>query len=180
MNDITQQHKVDQKLSNSSQDRELWIIKVCKKTIEDTNIKLSPMRLFHCREHESSQIGTRGTRNVNQVVSSMKERSTCFLPRRLGVDVVNDLVTFALCRARPHPNPQIVYPRLSLPRSVYLALFLSQANPQLGEISPVLHRLLTSNATSVRDHTRSQALRLQIFKVEVTSALQKSLHVVTS
>lgn len=28
-----------------------------------------------------------------------------FPPRKLGMDIVNDLVTLAICRARPHPNP---------------------------------------------------------------------------
>lgn len=46
--------------------------------------------------------------------SSMEGIYTCFLPRKLGLDVVNNLVTFAICRARIHSNPTnyYVYPRL--------------------------------------------------------------------
>lgn len=47
-----------------------------------------------------------------RVVSSKKEMNTCFTPRRLGVDAINDLMSFATYRARPHPNTQNVHPRL--------------------------------------------------------------------
>jgi hypothetical protein len=55
-------------------------------------------------------------------VSSKEELSTCFPPRRLGVDVVNDLVTFVICRVRPHPNPPECLSQTLFPRSLSLAL----------------------------------------------------------
>lgn len=30
---------------------------------------------------------------------------TCFPTQKTGVDIVNNLVTFAIYRVRPHPNP---------------------------------------------------------------------------
>lgn len=54
----------------------------------------------------------------------------------LGVDV--DLVTFAICNARPHPNSQNVYPTSFLPRPLSSALFLSQNNLSLGEMSHLI------------------------------------------
>lgn len=55
---------------------------------------------------------------------------TCFLPRRLGVDIVNNLVLLLSVRPDLTGNPQNVYPR--------------QQNPSLGEMSYALYRLVTS------------------------------------
>lgn len=44
--------------------------------------------------------------SVSRVVSSEEEMNTHFPTRRLRVDVINDLKTFAIYRARPHANSQ--------------------------------------------------------------------------
>lgn len=44
--------------------------------------------------------------SVTRVVSSKEEMNTHFPTGRLRVDVIYDLKTFAIYRARPHPNPQ--------------------------------------------------------------------------
>lgn len=48
------------------------------------------------------------------------------LPRRLEVDTVTHLVTFAIWTASPQPNPYHAYCRHSLQSSFFLVLFLSQ------------------------------------------------------
>lgn len=50
---------------------------------------------------------TKKTRHVSHIGLSPQRReiNACFAPRGLGVTVVNDLVTFAICGARPYPNP---------------------------------------------------------------------------
>lgn len=57
------------------------------------------------------------TRHVSHIGLSPQRReiNACFAPRGLGVTVVNDLVTFAICGVRPYPNPL----------NAYLGLFLS-------------------------------------------------------
>lgn len=74
--------------------------------------------------------------------STIEEINTHFLPRKLGVDVVDNLVTIVSCRAWPHPNPPECLPQTIHLRLVSLAL--SQLNPSLGEMSHELYSLVTS------------------------------------
>lgn len=55
----------------------------------------------------------------------LKEGNACFSLRRLRVDIVNDVITFAI-KDRPFPNASNIYPRQSLPRPLSLPVFLSQ------------------------------------------------------
>lgn len=46
-----------------------------------------------------------------------KERKTCYMPKRLGAEVLSSLVTFALCDLRPHwvlprPLPKVHFLKL--------------------------------------------------------------------
>lgn len=82
-------------------------------------VSLSSCKGVHQRGRESlcSQASTRGAGNVKHAgLSLQRERCTTrFLPRRLGTEVVNCLVTFALCAwLRPHWIP---------PRTLILSLF---------------------------------------------------------
>lgn len=64
-----------------------------------------------------SQIRTRETRTIKHEGLALQQKKcvTCFLPRQLGLDVVDSLVTCDTVRARPHLIPQtLVYPRLCL------------------------------------------------------------------
>lgn len=54
-----------------------------------------------------SQISTKGTKSIKHTRLSLhRKMDTAFLPRKLGMNVVNSLVTSSICRVRPHLNPQ--------------------------------------------------------------------------
>lgn len=63
-----------------------------------------------------------------------RDRYSCFPPRKLGTAAVNKLMSFTICRARPHMNPPDSYTslRFAHPRLFPWALFLSQEYPSLG------------------------------------------------
>lgn len=60
-----------------------------------------------------------------RAVSSKMEMNTCFSLRNLAVNVINDLVAFAICRARCYPNPQNIYLTQSVPGPLCSSLYLS-------------------------------------------------------
>lgn len=53
-----------------------------------------------------SQISTEGTKSIKHTRLSLhRKMDASSLPRKLGMNVVNSLVTCAICRVRPHLNP---------------------------------------------------------------------------
>lgn len=82
-----------------------------------------------------------------QGVPSVEEIQSLFFTRNLGMDIVSDLLTFAICRARPHPNPSECLSQ-TLPHSTCLEAILR------GEVTciPGPADLYT---ISVRNHIRS-------------------------
>lgn len=78
------------------------------------------------------------------VASSKEEMSTCFPARKLRIMVVfNQLVTFASCRVRPHPNsPECLSDFLFLDLHLQ-SCFLVNRNHFLWERLHVLYSLLT-------------------------------------
>lgn len=80
--------------------------------------------------------GNRETRNAKHAGLALRQENyvTCFPPRVLGLDVINSMVTCAVCRVRTHLNAQTVPPTPGLLCSqqlmvtfchLYLPLFAS-------------------------------------------------------
>ncbi|MGE9501828.1 hypothetical protein ACQP3D_25875, partial [Escherichia coli] len=73
--------------------------------------------LDRCSSHKVLVLtdSTRKTRNVKYACSSLQWKDLYhFSPGKLGMDVINNLVIFAICRVGPYPNPSdyCVYPTL--------------------------------------------------------------------
>lgn len=114
-------------------------------SVKNTNSQNSTRNVKHCRP-----------------ISSMEGMYTCFLPRRLQVDTVNSLVTFAICEASPHWKP---------------TKCLSQATEPILR-GDVICTVQTGNlySTSVRDHITFETLKTQnSFSWQTSHALQKQL-----
>ena len=86
-----------------------------------------------------SQTSTRETRNVKCAdfyLFNERDVSTCFSLRRLAVDVVSNLVIFAVYRAWPHPNPPECL-SYTLPPCIFILSFVSQS------VEPILREGIT-------------------------------------
>lgn len=62
-----------------------------------------------------------------RVVFSKEDINTCFPPRRLGMDIANYWVTFAIYRARQHPNPPECLSQTHLSTELICSIFFSQS-----------------------------------------------------
>lgn len=80
-----------------------------------------------------------------QGVPSVEGIQSLFFTRNLGMDVVSDLLTFAICRARPQPNPSECLSQ-TLPHSTFIEgiYIFTHLYISWGKMSHVLHGLLTS------------------------------------
>lgn len=72
---------------------------------------------------------TRESRNVKYAVMFLKTKIciACFLPRQLGKDIINSMVTRAHSRARPHLASPDSYVYLTHPRPLHWALIICQS-----------------------------------------------------
>lgn len=108
----------------------------------------------------SCPLRTQGTGIAITPAHLLKGGGACFLLRKLRVDVMSDLVTCAICRARPYPNAPECLPG-TLPPQTFIFRSLSLS----GVIDPILRGDVTCtlqaavlSALLVRDHTRSRSL----------------------
>lgn len=83
-------------------------------------------KVLVCKVHQGNQ----------NIVSSKEEMKTCFKPRSLGVDAINDMVTFAICTTRLPPN---------LPEQLFQTL--PQENVIFNFVSQLIEHLLRGDGT---------------------------------
>lgn len=92
-----------------------------------------------------------------QGVPSVEGIQSLFFTRNLGMDVVSDLLTFAICRARPQPNPSECLSQ-TLPHSTFIeGIYIYIHTPLyiLREDVTCTPRPADLYSISVRNHVRS-------------------------